>query len=140
VSAAGLDAAIDEKYFVFKYSRSAGPGGQNVNKLNTRVTLLFDVPNCPDLSRLQKQRILEKLAPRIDKTGRLRVISQKYRTQAANRKDAIARFASLLAQALKTKRRRIRTAVPRAANERRLAKKRRKSEVKKLRTGPDLDA
>jgi ribosome-associated protein len=58
------DIAICEDELVFKASRSGGPGGQNVNKVNTRVTLFFDVAGCEGLSDIQKQRILRRLATR----------------------------------------------------------------------------
>jgi ribosome-associated protein len=139
VPQAGSKVAINQRYFVFRYSRSEGPGGQNVNKLNTKVTLLFDVQNCPDLSESQKQRILRKLASRIDKTGRLAVSSQRYRTQSANKKDAVARFVSLIDWALRTRPPRIKTAVPKAQKEKRLAEKKKRGQIKMLRTTPALD-
>ena len=64
---------ICEEEFVFKFSRSSGPGGQNVNKVNTRVTLLFDVANTTSLSNTQKEQILERLATRINKNGVIRM-------------------------------------------------------------------
>jgi len=72
-----MDAAegvlIPESELVFKASRSSGPGGQNVNKLNTRVTVLFDVVGSPSLSEEQKQQVLSRLSPRVDKSGILHV-------------------------------------------------------------------
>jgi len=56
------DTVISDENIVFRYSRSAGPGGQNVNKVNTRVTVLFDVAGCAALSEKQKERILRNLA------------------------------------------------------------------------------
>ena len=67
---------IREDELVFKFSRSGGPGGQNVNKLNTRVTLFFDAANTMSLSDGQKKRILKRLATRADKNGVIRVVSQ----------------------------------------------------------------
>ena len=75
---------ISEDKLIFKYSRSSGPGGQNVNKVNTRVTVFFDVAGCDKFSDSQKKRIFKRLATRIDKDGIIRVVSQKYRTQKAN--------------------------------------------------------
>jgi ribosome-associated protein len=130
---------INRRHLVFRYSRSSGPGGQNVNKLNTRVTLFFDVPGCPDLSREQKERIIKKLGARADKTGVVRVVCQKYRTQNANRRAAVEKFTELIKNALKTKAYRIKTTVPKSADEKRLAEKKRKSEIKKFRRKPDID-
>lgn len=128
------DISINEDELVFKVSRSSGPGGQNINKLNTRVTLLFDVANCGSLSDLQKQRILTSLASRADKNGVLRVISQKFRTQMANRKTAVERLQQLLADTLKTSPQRKKTQVSNAAKQRRLDKKRRRSMLKRQRS------
>ena len=135
----GPNAAIDPGQLIFKYSRSSGPGGQNVNKLNTRVTLFFDVTNCATLSPSQKKRILNKLATRADKNGVVRVVSQKYRTQNANRRAAIERLTSLIADALKRKLRRRKTSVPKWAKEKRLTEKKKRSKLKKLRIGADTD-
>lgn len=124
---------IHENELVFKASRSAGPGGQNVNKVNTRITLLFDVANCESLSDAQKQRILSRLSTRADKNGILRVASQKFRTQSANRKAAVERLQQLLAGALKARPVRRKTKVPYAAKQRRLAEKKRRSLLKQQR-------
>jgi ribosome-associated protein len=129
---------INEGELVFKSSRSRGPGGQNVNKLNTRVTLFFDVRNCPSLSDLQKQRILTRLASRADKNGVLRVVSQKFRTQKANRRAAVERFRQLLSDALKTRPARKKTRVPYAAKQRRFEEKRRRSLLKEQRSANRL--
>ncbi|MHC4580836.1 MAG: alternative ribosome rescue aminoacyl-tRNA hydrolase ArfB, partial [Planctomycetota bacterium] len=108
------ETCISENDLAFKASRSGGPGGQNVNKVNTRVTVFFDVINCQGLSDAQKRRILARLATRIDKNGLLRVISQKYRTQKANRRVAVERLGQLLADALKSRPARKKTKIPRA--------------------------
>jgi len=129
---------IDEEELVFKVSRSGGPGGQNVNKVNTRVTLFFDVANCGSLSDWQKQRILTRLATRSDKNGVLRVVSQKFRTQRANRKAAVERLLQLLADALKTRPIRKKSKVSYAAKQRRLEEKRRRSLLKRQRSGKNL--
>jgi ribosome-associated protein len=84
--------SIPEEELRFKASRSSGPGGQNVNKLNTRMTLLFDVRNSPSLSQEQKESIQRRLATRINHEGVLRVVCQRHRTQAANRRGATQRF------------------------------------------------
>jgi ribosome-associated protein len=132
------DIFINEDELVFKVSRSGGPGGQNVNKLNTRVTLLFDVANCGSLSDLQKQRILAHLASRADKKGVLRVVSQKFRTQRANRNAAVERLQQLLTDALKNRPIRKESKVPYAVKQRRLEEKRRRSLLKRQRSGKKL--
>jgi ribosome-associated protein len=84
----------------FTFSRSGGPGGQNVNKLSTRATLLFDVNRSRSLSDGQRARIRERLGTRISGGGILRVTSRRHRSQRANREAAEERFAELLREAL----------------------------------------
>jgi len=124
---------ISEDELIFKASRSSGPGGQNINKVSTRITLLFDVANCESFSDTQKQRLLARLASRADKNGLIRVISQKFRTQSANRKVAVERLQQLLADALKTRPLRKKTKVPYAAKQQRLEQKKRRSLLKRQR-------
>jgi ribosome-associated protein len=133
------DIFIDEGRLVFKTSRSGGPGGQNVNKLNTRVTLFFDVAGCDGLSDTQKQRILDRLSTRADKDGVIRVVSQKFRTQIANRRAAVERLLELLRDALKTRPVRKKTKVPERASLRRLERKKRRGMLKKQRAEKDFD-
>ena len=121
---------ISESDLSFRFTRSGGPGGQNVNKLNTRVTLSFDAAGCATLTDEQKRLILRKLSTRADKAGIIRVVSQKYRTQNANRQAAVERLAELLRKALEKKRVRKKTVVPRAAKEKRLAAKKRLGALK----------
>ena len=129
---------IDQGKLVFKTSRSGGPGGQNVNKVSTRVTVFFDVANCESFSDAQRNRILKRLATRADKNGVIRVVSQRYRTQKANRAAAVERLRELLSQALATKPVRKKTKVPKWAKQRRLEEKRRRSMLKQQRAKRSL--
>jgi len=129
--------AISENELVFKVSRSGGPGGQNVNKLNTRVTVFLDVANSASFSGRQKRQICKALSTRMDKHGVLRVVSQKHRTQEANRRAALERLRDLLAEALKPRPVRKKTKVPAGARERRLKEKKQRSLLKQQRTGKD---
>jgi ribosome-associated protein len=128
------ELAIPDEEVSFTTSRSGGPGGQNVNKLETRVTVRFDVAGSPSLGEEQRQRILERLATRITRTGIFHVTSQKHRTQAENRAAAVARFSELLAEALREEIPRKPTRVSKAAKRRRLDEKRRHSQRKRERS------
>jgi len=130
--------SISEEELIFKFSRSGGPGGQNVNKVNTRATLFFDVANCRSFSGVQKKQILRRLATRANRDGVIRVVSQRYRTQRANRRAAIERLQQLLRMALQRKRTRKKTKVPAWAKQQRLEKKQQRSTLKKQRTKIDL--
>ena len=132
------DLTIPESDLVFETSTSSGPGGQNVNKVETRVTLRFDLKGSDSLTEEQKEMIREELATRITKAGVLRVVCQAHRTQAANRKEAVERFRTLLDRALTPETERKRTKVPRWAKRRRLRKKRRRGEIKKKRGKVDV--
>lgn len=134
------DILISENELVFKFSRSSGPGGQNVNKVNTRVTLLFDLANSTNLSDVQKKRILKRLAGRASKDGVIRVISQRYRTQKANRRAVVERLRELLSSAMETKPIRRKTKVPWSAKQRRLEEKKQRSILKRQRTEPDFES
>ena len=126
--------SIDEEKLWFKLSRSSGPGGQNVNKVSTRVTVFFDLAGSQAFSDVQKRRIFKKLANRIDKHGVVRVSSQKFRTQKANRRKAIERLCELLAEALQRKKSRRKTWTPRHAVEKRLQDKKQRSLLKQQRS------
>jgi len=123
----------------FRYSRSSGPGGQNVNKVATKVTLLFAVADSATLSEHQKAVIAERLANRIAKDGVLHLSSERHRTRSANQRDAVERFAQLLATALRPRKRRRATGVPEASKRRRLEAKRQHAERKRLRSRPPAD-
>jgi ribosome-associated protein len=129
------EITIDGGELDFVASRSAGPGGQNVNKVSTRITLRFEVAGSPSLAPGDKERILERLATRINNAGVLRVTSQRHRTQAANREAAAERFAELVRDALEESPERRPTRVPRVARRKRLDEKRRRGRLKKERAG-----
>ncbi len=130
---------IPDAELSFATGRSSGPGGQNVNKVETRVTLLFDVDGSPSLSQSQRDRLQRRLATRINKHGVLRVVSQRHRTQAANRQAATERFIELVRGALRRQRRRVATSPSAQARARRLESKRRRSRLKERRRRPTAD-
>ncbi len=131
--------SIPDDELSFEFSRSSGPGGQNVNKVSTRVTLLFDVSGSPSLTDEQRSRIMSRLRTRITKAGVLRVTSQKHRSQSANREAARERFAELLHEALRRTRPRRKTNVPKAVREKRLTDKRHRGRLKRQRKPDDAD-
>ena len=129
--------AIDDGELRFEFSRSSGPGGQNVNKVETKVRLLFDVPNSSSLTADQRDRIGERLATRITRGHVLHVTSQRHRSREANRRATIERFTELLAEALAEEEPRLPTKVSTAQRRRRLESKRRRSQKKALRERPE---
>ena len=114
------DITIPISELRFQFSTSSGPGGQHANRSATRVTLLFDIATSPSLSERSRQRLLEKLAHRLDKQGILRIQAQDSRSQANNREIAISRLMTLLTDALAEPKQRVKTRLPRVAREKTL--------------------
>jgi ribosome-associated protein len=117
----------------FRFSRSSGPGGQHVQKSSTRVELLFDVANSPSLTDKQRARVFNRLAGYLDSTGVLHLAAQSERSQWRNRVEVVDRFRKLIRGALKRPKRRKPTRPSAASREKRLRKKRKRSEIKKKR-------
>jgi len=122
-----------EKELSFRSSRSSGSGGQNVNKVSTKVELSFDVVNSALLSEQEKIRVLAKLKNRIGKDGVLKITSQAERSQYMNKQKAIEKFKYLLQNSLKIEKKRIKTKLPPVIKEERLNLKKKTSLKKSLR-------
>lgn len=110
-----------------------------MNTSSTRVEVEYDVVASGALTESQRSRILERLANRIDGAGVLRLASSGSRSQHQNREDVTARLARLLADALRERKPRRKTKVPRAAKEARLREKKKRSQVKKKRGPPSAE-
>lgn len=117
----------------FSASRSSGPGGQNVNKVNTKVELRFDIASSSLLSDEEKALLMEKLAKKINSEGELILVSQTGRSQLKNKEKAIEKFYSLLTRALTPRKKRKPTKPSQASKEERLETKRKQSEKKERR-------
>lgn len=128
-----LDSEALAAWIEWRYDRAEGPGGQNVNKVAARATLLFDFEACTLLSASEQARIRAKLGGRLSRDGRLRIVAQQYRTQSANRRAAEARLIELLADALRPRTPRRPTRPTAGSRERRLRAKRQRGAVKQMR-------
>lgn len=122
---------ISEHELRFSFERSPGPGGQYVNKANTRVTLHFDVGGSMSLSNAQKGRVRKLLANRIGRDGVLKIVSSKERTQLANRRAAVQRLIELITEAFHEAPPRKKTRVPASADRKRLEEKSERSLLKR---------
>jgi ribosome-associated protein len=120
----------------FSASRSSGPGGQNVNKVNTKVELRFHIASSSLLSDEEKALLMEKLVKKINSEGELILVSQTERSQLKNKEKVIEKFYSLLIRALTQRKKRKPTKPSQASKEERLETKRKQSEKKERRKNP----
>lgn len=124
---------IPDSEIELRASRSSGPGGQHANVTASRIEAVFDIDASQTLTEEQKRRLRARFGPRVT------AIAQDARSQARNRDLASARLRERIEAALRPRKRRRATKPHRGAQERRLASKKRRSEVKRQRRSPDLD-
>ncbi|RZK37056.1 MAG: aminoacyl-tRNA hydrolase [Pedobacter sp.] len=127
------------KEITFKTSRSGGKGGQNVNKVSSKVELIFNVQETLLFNEDEKALLLERLKTKIDTEGNLHVVSQVDRSQLANKEISITKFLDLLEKSLTVQKKRKPTKIPKAVIAKRLANKSITSSKKENRKKPGLD-
>jgi ribosome-associated protein len=135
----GVRIEIPDSEIGFETSTSGGPGGQHANRVETRVTVVFDVASSGAFSSGQRDQLLSRLGRRLSRDGWLWIDSDRYRSQRMNRDDALGKFRNAICRALEPERVRKTTRVPGAAKARRLDEKKRRSEIKKSRKPGDED-
>jgi ribosome-associated protein len=124
---------IPEDEIEFQFSRSSGKGGQNVNKVETKVEIHWNINNSKAFSKEEKEKIKEALASRINQEGDLIIRSEEERSQLKNRRIALEKLNEMIREALKPEEERIPTKLSKAIKEKRLKEKKLISEKKKLR-------
>ncbi len=131
---------LRENELEFRFVRSSGPGGQNVNKVATAVELRFDAANSPSLPEDVRARLIRLAGSRATTEGVILIDARRHRSQVLNREDAVTRLVELIRRAAERRKPRVATAPSAASQRRRMATKKVRATVKKLRTRVDPDA
>lgn len=127
------------KVVSFKTSRSGGKGGQNVNKVSSKVELVFNIDDAPFFTEEEKSRLKEKLTSRLDSEGLLHVVSQEDRSQLLNKHRAVLKLIAILKVGLEVQKPRKASKIPKAVKEKRLANKAQLAQKKEGRRKPSFD-
>ena len=132
-----ITASLLSAELVFTTSRSSGPGGQNVNKVNTKGTLKWDISNSEIISKEEKEILSVKLASKITTEGVLVIAAQEKRSQLQNEEEVIQKLDKLISKAFEKKKARKATKPSKGAIQNRIVKKKQLSEKKKWRQKPE---
>lgn len=124
---------VDERELQFEHVRASGPGGQNINKVATGIQLRFDLSNSLSLASDLKGRLIRLAGKRVNADGVLVIEAKRFRTQEANREDAVKRFVELVQRAAVKPKKRVGTKPTKASLEKRLKEKKQRGKVKKIR-------
>jgi ribosome-associated protein len=130
---------IDEKLIRIKFVRSRGPGGQNVNKVNTRAQLSFDLKHCDSIPPAAKNRLKQMAGTRLTSQEIIIIESDRHREQIRNRQECTSRLQVLIRKALIRPKKRIPTKPTKASKQRRLDNKKQRGQIKSQRAKPCLD-
>ena len=130
---------IPKREFTFQFARSGGPGGQNVNKVNTKAVLRWNVVESPSLPGAVRHRFLSRYKNRINDDGELVLSSERYRSQSRNCEDCLEKVREMVAAVRLPPKVRRKTKPTRAAKARRMDSKKRQSQKKQSRRRPGMD-
>jgi len=131
--------SIPRSELTFRASRAGGPGGQHVNKVATRVELLWNLHDSRALDDADRERVRQRLGSRLDKEGNVRIVASAFRSQSRNREDAEVKLAALVRKALVVPKKRRATRPTKSSVEQRLREKQRISQRKRDRAAPRDD-